>query len=74
MAILHEWQSMSGGGESSIVLEPGTYELHNGTATDGLTDALITEGPRPFVLSQKTLVKIVTRRGHSFLKEIETNG
>jgi hypothetical protein len=74
MAIFHEWQSMSGGGESSIILEPGTYELHNGTATDGLSGAFITEGPRPFVLSQKTLVKIVTRRGHSFLKEIVADG
>jgi hypothetical protein len=74
MAIEHSWDSMNGGGGISLILEAGTYELHNGTATDGLTDALITEGPRPFVLSQKTLVKIVTRRGHSFLKEIETNG
>jgi hypothetical protein len=74
MAIEHSWDSMNGGGESSIILSPGTYELTNATATDGLTDALITEGPRPFTLSAKTLVKIVTRRGRSTLREIETNG
>jgi hypothetical protein len=71
MTVEHSWDSQNGGGQSSIILEPGTYVLENASAVDGLSDALITEGPRPFTLSARTLVTITTRRGHSTLREID---